>query len=64
MGREGGTESDNAEHVTVCSYRVFGYEQIACVIVVVEVIIVFGLEERNGDFNCIGIVASICCGII
>lgn len=56
MGREGGTESDNAEHVTVCAHRVVPHEQLAGVSVVVEVINVFGLEERNGDFNCIGIV--------
>ena len=57
MGREGGTEADNAEHVVVCSHRVVVHEQVADVSFVVEVINVFGLEERNGDFNCIGIVS-------
>ena len=44
-----------AENVAVVEIVVI-HEQVADVSFVVEVINVFGLEERNGDFNGIGIV--------
>ena len=45
-----------AENVAVVVIVVV-HEQLAGVSVEVEVINVFGLEERNGDFNSIGIVS-------